>query len=56
MHHIVLVGIQGSGKGTQARRILDDSGFSFFEMGQKLRNFTTLDHPLSGEVKACMDA
>lgn len=53
--NILLVGIQGSGKGTQARKIAADYGYSFFEMGQKLRNFSELDHPRSGEVKACMD-
>ena len=56
MHNIVLVGIQGSGKGTQARKILADYGYSFFEMGQKLRNFTTLEHPLAGEVKECLNS
>jgi adenylate kinase len=54
--HFLLVGIQGSGKGTQARKILEKFGGSFFEMGQKLRNFTTLGHPRSAEVKACLDS
>ncbi|MDD2891497.1 MAG: nucleoside monophosphate kinase [Candidatus Gracilibacteria bacterium] len=53
--NILLVGIQGSGKGTQARKIATDYGYSFFEMGQKLRNFSELDHPRSEEVKACME-
>lgn len=54
--HIVLVGIQGSGKGTQARKIVEKYGCSFFEMGQKLRNFTTVGHERSPEVKACLDS
>jgi adenylate kinase len=54
--HLVLVGIQGSGKGTQARKILEKLGGSFFEMGQKLRNFTELGHPRSTEVKESLQA
>lgn len=54
--NILLVGIQGSGKGTQARKILEKFPASFFEMGQKLRNFTTLGHEKSAEVKECLEA
>lgn len=54
--HIVLVGIQGSGKGTQARKIASEYGYHFFEMGQKLRNFADLDHPRSAEVKSCLES
>ena len=54
--NIVLIGIQGSGKGTQARKIAEESGYNFFEMGQKLRNFADLDHPRTGEVKACLES
>lgn len=53
--NILLVWIQGSGKGTQARKIAADYGYSFFEMGQKLRNFCELNHPYSGEIKKCLD-
>jgi len=53
--NILLVGIQGSGKGTQARKIATEYGYNFFEMGQKLRNFSELDHPRSMEVKSCME-
>ncbi len=50
--HIVLVGIQGSGKGTQARKILENHpNFSFFEMGQKLRDFSEMKEELSPIVK-----
>ena len=52
---IIMFGPQGSGKGTQARKIATDYGYSFFEMGQKLRNFSELDHPRSGEVKSHME-
>ncbi len=48
--HLVLVGIQGSGKGTMARKIIETYGHHFFEMGQKLRNFAGLQEPQSAEV------
>lgn len=48
--NIVLVGIQGSGKGTMARKIVETHGHHFFEMGQKLRNFAGLQEPQSAEV------
>lgn len=54
--HIVLVGIQGSGKGTQARKILETNPhFAFFEMGQKLRDFSLMNEPLSATVKEHLD-
>jgi adenylate kinase len=49
--HILLVWIQWSGKGTMARKILEKQTYSFFEMGQKLRNFASLEAPESYEVK-----
>jgi adenylate kinase len=49
--HILLVGIQGSGKGTLARKITDTYGHAFFEMGQKLRNFAALDEADSPAVR-----
>jgi adenylate kinase len=48
--HILLVGIQGSGKGTMARKIVDNFHYGFFEMGQKLRNFASLQEADSAEV------
>lgn len=50
--NLILVWIQGSGKGTQARKILEKHGdFCFFEMGQKLRDFANLDEELSPIVR-----
>lgn len=50
--NILLVGIQGSGKWTQAREILKNNpDFLFFEMGQKLRDFAQMNEPLSSIVK-----
>ncbi len=45
-----MVGIQGSGKGTMARKMVENFQFNFFEMGQKLRNFASLDEKESPEV------
>lgn len=52
--NIVLVWIQWSGKGTMARLIQEKYSYSFFEMGQKLRNFCELDNPDSKAVKDCI--
>lgn len=50
--NIILVGIQGSGKGTQARKIMEKNPeFQFFEMGQKLRDFSEMDEEMSPIVK-----
>ncbi len=50
--NIILVGIQGSGKGTQARKIMEKNPeFQFFEMGQKLRDFANMDEELSPVVR-----
>ncbi len=50
--NIILVGLQGSGKGTQARKIMEKNPeFQFFEMGQKLRDFANMDEELSPVVR-----
>ncbi len=55
--HILLVGIQWSGKWTQARKLLEKfSWYSFFEMGQKLRNFSEMDEPYSKTVKEYLNS
>lgn len=58
MTHIMLVGIQGSGKGTQARKILEKypEEYVLFEMGGELRKYIQLDTPETREVKKLMDA
>lgn len=50
----VFVGIQGSGKGTQARLAVERFGYGFFEAGTKLRAFAELDHPLAPQVKGML--
>ena len=57
MRHIMLVGIQWSGKGTQARKILDKyPDFTLFEMGTELRKFATLGTPDALRVKEALEA
>ncbi len=52
----MLVGIQGSGKGTQARKILEKyPNFVLLEMGGELRRFIQTDNPLAQEAKKLMD-
>ena len=56
MPHIMLIGIQWSGKGTQARKILDYSdSYTLFEMGGELRKFIEEDTPDAREAKSYMD-
>lgn len=54
----MLVGIQGSGKWTQARKILEKypNDYVLFEMGWELRRFIQTDNPLAVEAKALMNA
>ena len=47
----VFLGIQGSGKGTQARKIAQKYGYGIFEMGRVLREFIKTETPLAKEVK-----
>lgn len=41
---LVLFGIQGSGKGTQAKRLCAEFGFDLFEAGGELRKIAALAH------------
>lgn len=56
MSHLMLIGIQGSGKWTQARKILDYSNeYVLFEMGGELRKFIQEDTPEARDAKSYMD-
>lgn len=56
MSHLMLIGIQGSGKGTQARKILDKyNDYILFEMGGELRKFIQEDTPEARDAKSYMD-
>ena len=57
MSHIMLIGIQWSGKGTQARKILENSDtFVLFEMGTELKKFAQNRTPEGDEVKRLVEA
>lgn len=53
---LVLFGIQGSGKGTQARRIAAEFGYDIFEAGDELRKIATSRSDLGRRVKAYIDS
>lgn len=56
MSHLMLIGIQGSGKWTQARKILEHSTeYILFEMGGELRKFIQEDTPAARDAKSYMD-
>ena len=52
----VFIGIQGSGKWTQARLLEDKYDFKLFESGTALRNIAKEDSELWKEVKKTIDA
>ncbi len=51
MKDLILVGIQGSGKGTQARILAKKYGYEIFETGSALRTIAKEDSELGREVK-----
>ncbi|TSC80677.1 MAG: adenylate kinase [Candidatus Peregrinibacteria bacterium Gr01-1014_25] len=53
---ILLFGIQGSGKGTQARKLAAERGYRIFEAGAELRRIAASDTDLGRSVKATIDA
>lgn len=53
---IVLFGIQGSGKGTQAKKLCADLGYRLFEAGGELRKIAASGTELGDTVKSYIDA
>ncbi|MCF7830711.1 nucleoside monophosphate kinase [Candidatus Gracilibacteria bacterium] len=51
MNDLILVGIQGSGKGTQARILAEKFGYQIFETGGELRNIAKEESELGRKVK-----
>lgn len=52
---IVLFGIQGSGKGTQAKRLAAEHGYDIFEAGGELRKIAASGSELGNTVKNYID-
>ncbi|MDO8648619.1 MAG: nucleoside monophosphate kinase [Candidatus Peregrinibacteria bacterium] len=53
---LVFFGIQGSGKGTQAKRIAAELGYDIFEAGGELRKIAASGSELGKTVKSYIDA
>ncbi len=53
---IVLFGIQGSGKGTQARKLAEEFGYILFETGGALRAIAATDSDLGRQVKGIINS
>ena len=52
---LVLFGIQGSGKGTQAKKLAADFGYDIFEAGGELRKIAASGTDLGETVKSYID-
>lgn len=52
---LVLFGIQGSGKGTQAKKLVTEFGYASFEAGGELRRIKASGTPLGNEVASYID-
>jgi adenylate kinase len=53
--NILILGPQGSGKGTQAKKIAKTYGLAHFSTGDELRRLRELDTPLGQALKEVMD-
>ena len=54
--YIVVMGVQGAGKGTQAQFIMQEFGIPHISTGDLFRAMKTLDTPLAREVQDLMAA
>lgn len=52
---LVLFGIQGSGKGTQAKRLSAEQGYLIFETGAELRKIAATESELGSKVASYID-
>lgn len=53
--NIILLGPQGSGKGTQAELLVDKYGYNYFEIGKILRSVAESNNPNAQMVKDFID-
>lgn len=57
MHtYVVLLGLPGAGKGTQARRLVDSFGLYWISTGDILRRIALEEHDLAQRVKSIMES
>lgn len=56
LRHVIIVGPQGAGKGTQARRIASEFGLTHLSTGDLFRAVLASDTPLSEEVRGYVDS
>lgn len=52
----ILFGIQGSGKGTQGKILVQKRGYQYFETGGELRRLATEDSPLGKKIKSIIES
>lgn len=52
---LVLFGIQGSGKGTQAKRLAQEQGYAIFETGAELRKIAASGTELGQKIASYID-
>ena len=53
---ILLFGIQGSGKGTQGKLLVDSYNMAYFETGAELRKLSQEDNELGNKIKEIIEA
>jgi len=56
MNLLVLLGVQGSGKGTQAKLLAEKLNYQIFETGAECRKIAKLDTPLGREIKETINS
>lgn len=56
MKDIILFGVQGCGKGTQARILAEKHGYKVFETGKELRSIAASGTELGNKVKGIIEA
>jgi adenylate kinase len=56
MKNLIFFGIQGSGKGTQAKLLAQNFGYTIFETGSELRNIAKEDSDLGCKVKETIES
>jgi adenylate kinase len=54
--NLIFFGIQGSGKGTQAKLLAESNNYTIFETGGRLRELSKEDSELGRKVKETIDA